>query len=128
MMYNKLIEDCFFHPRHVGALDEKQPLTVHCRAGQEGGNLLIDWYWECSSEGCIKRACFKVVGNPYVIACLEWLCRQLEGVHVDSLPVIEYPFLISELGIPRMQYPVAVQMDALYKKMSLLMKNKCRRL
>lgn len=124
MMYNKIIEECFFYPRHAGVMDVSAPLVSHCRSSQPNQRVLIDLYINCSSDGIIKKMNFKAKGNPYVIGAMEWLCRQTEGQQIQSLSLINYQLLIKELGIPTNQYPVALQIEEIYKETVVLMKKK----
>lgn len=125
MMYNKIVQDCFFLPKHVGVLDLSASLTVHFRSKQINQSMTkIDLYLQCTETALIYKACFKTIGNPYVIAALEWLCRQIEGRALDNLPLINYQILIKELEIPTHQYPVAIQVEDVYKEVLTLMKKK----
>lgn len=124
MMYNKSVQDCFFLPRHIGVLDLKSPYTVHYRSGQQNQINIIDLYLQCFENKKISRACFKANGNPYMIAALEWLCRQIEGRDLKDLPVFSYQVLIKELEIPIHQYPVALQVEGIYKEVLTLMNDK----
>lgn len=125
MMYNKVVQDCFFLPRHVGLMDLSAPLTVHFSSSQKNQSFTtIDLYLQCIKNGLIKRACFRATGNPYVIAGLEWLCRQIEGRSLDNLAPINYQLLIKELEIPTNQYPIALQVEDVYKEVLALMKKK----
>lgn len=123
-MYNILVQDCFFHPEHVGELDSEEPLIAHYRITQQKPSIIIDFYIQCSSTGFIKKACFKAKGNPYVIAAMEWLCRVVEGAELLNPPVIHYQQLINELEIPTSQYPVALLIEDIYKEILALMKKK----
>lgn len=125
MIYNKIVQDCFFQPRHVGVLDTTQPLTVLFSSRQQNpSNTLIDLSMQCTKNGLVKKICFKVTGNPYVVAALEWLCRQIEGRQFTDLPVIDYLLLIKELEIPNKHYPIALQVENVYKEVLVLMKKK----
>lgn len=115
MMYNEITEDCFFNPRHVGRIDIAKPNTAHVRVNKSG--LAIALYLEYSTQRIIKKACFKASGNPYVIGCLEWLCRQIEGLSLDELPEINYQLFVKVLAIPIEKYPSAVQVDFLFKEL-----------
>lgn len=126
MMYNKIVEEYFFLPRHVGVIATDTPLSVHFRSGQPEQSVLIGLYMSCASDGLIKKMTFKAKGNPYVIAAMEWLCRQVEGVTIDKLPSIDYQLLIKELKIPMNQYPVALQIEDVYKETVVLMKKKLK--
>ncbi len=136
MMYNELVEDCFFLPRHVGILDLQAPLTVHFVSIQKNQSITrIDLYVQCAENALIRKACFKATGNPYVIAALEWLCRQIEGKKLDCLEWRSdqknnpqdkqlYQILVKELEIPQNQYPIALQVEDVYKEVFTLMKKK----
>ncbi|CEG57176.1 iron-sulfur cluster assembly scaffold protein [Legionella fallonii] len=125
MMYNERVEDCFFLPRHVGILDLNVPLTVHFSSIQKNQSVTrIDLYLQCTGDTLITKACFKATGNPYVIAALEWLCRQIEGRKLDCLKEMNYQILVKELEIPQNQYPIALQVEDVYKEVFTLMKKK----
>lgn len=125
MMYNQIVKDCFFLPRHVGTLDVENPLVSHTHSGHKNQTKVIEFYMQCrDSDGEIVKACFKANGNPFVIAALEWICREIEGQHLAHLPVISYQILIKVLEIPTSQYPVALLVEGVYKDSLLLMKNK----
>lgn len=125
MMYNKVVEDCFFLPRHAGVIDLTAPLTVHFSSSQKNQSLTkIELYVQCTKNGVISKACFKAVGNPYVIAALEWLCRQIEGVQIENLSPFNYQVLIKELAMPMKHYPIALQVEDVYKEILVLMRKK----
>lgn len=124
MMYNKIVQECFFSPVHVGIIALDAPLSVHCRSPETGKGVLIDFYLQCTADKIVHKACFKAIGNPYVIASLEWLCRQIEGKNLDQLPPINYQMLVNELEIINTQYPVAIQVESVYKEALVLMRNK----
>jgi nitrogen fixation NifU-like protein len=123
-MYNKNVEDCFFHPNHIGVMDLSDLYTVHCRHENPGQVVLVDFYLQCTQDRIISRACFKASGNPYVIAALEWLCRLTEGRQLDEVAPIDYKTLVNELEIPHAQYPLALQIGTVYKDLLALMKKK----
>lgn len=121
MMYNKLVETCFFSPHHVGEIDTTKDFTVHSRTHKNNQGILIDFSLRCSHEGLIQCARFKAVGNPFVIASLEWLCRQIEGKLITNLPELTYKTLVQQLNIPTFYYPVAIQVEEVYKEALRLM-------
>ncbi|WP_298623993.1 iron-sulfur cluster assembly scaffold protein [uncultured Legionella sp.] len=126
MMYNKVVEDCFFHPEHVGVLEASDPLVAHYsyKMMHQKTISMIELYIECSRDGLIRTACFKSNGNPYVLAALEWLCQNIEGTNLDSPPSINYQVLINVLDIPNSQYPVALVIEDVYKEtLALMQKN-----
>lgn len=117
MMYNKNIEDCFFSPNHSDVIDLDQPYSSHYRSAQSGKNVVIDLYMLCSVDKAVLKACFKAVGNPYLIAGLEWLCRRIEGLNLTQLLPSYYEQIITDLEIPAHQYPIAVLIDTTYKEL-----------
>jgi len=126
MMYNEIIRDCFFFPRHVGVIDLSLPVSVVVKNNLKNKDN-IELYMHCSQDGTMQSVCFKSNGNPYVIAGLEWLCRELEGKNINSLPQINYQLMIKELAIPTVQYPVALRIEKAYKEILLLMQKKLER-
>ena len=124
MMYNKIVNDFFFAPQHVGTIDLLDPLVVCFRSNREHCSVVIELYIQCNNKGLITKACFKTNGNPYVIACLEWLCRQMIDKEIDKLPCFNYQLLMKELEIPTSQYPVTLQIEEAGKEALLLMKKK----
>lgn len=121
MIYNKIVQDCFFSPRHVGLVDLEHPFSAVFKNNQKGQGS-IEFYMQCSPDGVIVRACFKTNGNPYLIASLEWLCRQVEGKTIDNAPRIDYRQLVKELEIPVVHYPVALRVMDVYKEVILIMR------
>ena len=124
MLYNKLVQDCFFQPRHVGTLDLTEPLVSYYRIEQQKPRVIIDLYIQCSCIGLITKVCFKANGNPFVIAAMEWLCRRVEGTDVMKPESVNHQLLINELEIPLSQYPVALLIEDVYKESLILMKKK----
>lgn len=121
MMYNNIVCDCFFSPRHVGIVSLNNPRAVVVKNMQKG-QVAIEFYVQCNPNGIIERACFKTNGNPYVVASLEWLCRQLEGKNIQSVPDIDYLLIIKTLNIPVAQYPIALRIVEVYKEAVLFFK------
>lgn len=117
MSYNKKVERCFFHPRHVGKLDVNQAGVVHHRRGIPGEGDVYDLYLCVEPTGLITRACFQAFGNPYLIAALELVCQLLEGTMIDEHPKCDYSWLLSELEIPNTRYAVALQVDDGYREL-----------
>ena len=120
-MYNKVVEDCFFAPRHVGVLDETIPFVVHYRSAQQNDTAVIDFYIQCNEHKKIIKAFFKTNGNPYLIAAMEWLCRSIEEKSLDEVSAFNYQVLIRELEIPLNQYPIALQVEGVLKQGLALM-------
>lgn len=124
MMYNKLVEDCFFYPRHVGSMQQSEPLVVCFKSNQQNQAMNIELFLQCNESGLIIKARFTSNGNPYVIAAMEYLCRRIEGLVLGNLPEITYQDLIKELEIPTSQYPFALCVMGVYKEVLVLMKKK----
>ncbi len=124
MMYNQIVEQYFFYPEHTGVIDLSNPLSAHLRRGQRQQGMLIDFYMQCAGDGLIQKVCFKAMGNPYTIASLEFLCRHLEGENISSLPEFNYSMLVKIMDIPNTQYPVALQVEEIYKEILVLMRQK----
>lgn len=127
MMYNKTVQSCFFSPQHIGVLDLNQDFSVAAKS-QHKGQAMVEFYMQCGPDRFIRRACFKTNGNPYLIAGLEWLCRQLEGQSLDKLPPIDYQLLVKELDIPVTQYPLALRVVTIFKEILMLMNSRFVRL
>lgn len=81
----------------------------------------IEFYMQCDGHKVIQNVRFKTNGNPYLIAGLEWLCRQIVGQDIDNAAAIDYQKLIKELDIPMTQYPLAVRILDVFKKTLVLM-------
>ncbi|MFA5959322.1 MAG: iron-sulfur cluster assembly scaffold protein [Tatlockia sp.] len=122
-MYNKLVESCFFAPQHVGVITQSNPFVFHCRSGARGRGDFFDLYL-LAKEGKITQGRFKAYGNPYLIAGLEWLCRQLEGSDVNQHPCYTHLDFAKQLGIPKTRYSVALQLEDGYREIILLMQFK----
>ncbi|CEK11222.1 iron-sulfur cluster assembly scaffold protein [Legionella hackeliae] len=126
MMYNELVEHCFFSPEHVGTVDKSEPLTVYYRSGEAGRGDVFDFYLQCNEQGLILKARFKAYGNPYLVAAAELVCKQLEGNNIDEHPQFDYSWLVEQLEIPRTRYPVALQIDDGYREIVKTMKEKLK--
>lgn len=111
-----------FLPEHVGIIDLNNH-TVAVKNNQKSQGT-IELYMQCGQDRVIQRICFKTNGNPYLIAGLEWLCRQIEGKQIDELPPIDYQLLVKELNIPVTQYPLALRIFSVFKETLILMNNK----
>lgn len=122
MMYNELVEQYFFNPKHVGIVDLSQPFTVSYRNGDQGRGDIIELSIHCDSQGLVINAFFKAYGNPYLIAAAEWLCRFLERSKIDEQPQFDYMMLIQILAIPKTRYSIALQIEDSYREVILKMK------
>ncbi|WP_028387597.1 iron-sulfur cluster assembly scaffold protein [Legionella fairfieldensis] len=122
MMYNEIVESCFFRPEHVGSVDLTQPLSVYYRCGEAGRGDICDFYLLCDEKGLVLQARFKAYGNPYLIAAAEWLCQHVEGSLLETHPCFDYASLVKELAIPANRYFVALQIEDGYKELVTMMK------
>jgi len=124
MMYNKIVEECFFYPKHVGVIDTAKPYSVCCSGNLLNQGVQVALYLECSPDHVIESARFKATGNPYVIAALEWLCRQIEGRDFRQLPTIDYQVLVKVLEIPQPMYALSIHLIDIYQQALALMVKK----
>ena len=127
MMYNEIVQTCFFAPTHVGVLDLSKPLTLHYHRGEVGLGGVLDFYLLCDKGGLVLKARFKAYGNPYLIAGAEWLCQQLEGSLIEEHPQFDSVLLLQKLAIPKARYPVALQIVEGYREMVFIMKEMVKR-
>lgn len=125
MMYNKVVEDYFFKPRHVGTLDHSAPRTVYFSNAHYKQNLVINWSMQCDSTGKVCAMCFKSNGNPYVIAALEHLCRVTVEKQINELHWRDDE-LIELLAAPFNQVPALLQVQEAYKEVLNLMNKKLK--
>ncbi|MDP1604803.1 MAG: iron-sulfur cluster assembly scaffold protein [Legionella sp.] len=108
MIYNELVENCFFEPKHVGMMDCHLKNTLCHQVGNVSQREYFDLYLSFDETGQILKACFKAYGNPYLIAGVEWVCRQLEGTLINEHPKFDYHFVVQKLAIPKSYYPIAL--------------------
>ncbi|KTD78428.1 iron-sulfur cluster assembly scaffold protein [Legionella waltersii] len=124
MMYNDIVQDCFFNPLHVGTLDLKNPFVVGLQREQLGQQNCVSFFVQCSAKGVILQASFKCNGNPYMIAALEWICRQSEGKQLDGISKFSHDELIKLFEIPTKYYPAAIYIEGICKEIQNLMMKK----
>ncbi|MFC3907869.1 iron-sulfur cluster assembly scaffold protein [Legionella dresdenensis] len=124
MNYNKIVESCFFQPKHIGVLDLSLPFTVTVRAGDPEHGEFFDLYWQSNEAGQIVRTCFKAYGNPYLIAALEWVCRHCEQTSLTGHPSLDYRLLVEKLEIPAQLYAIALKVEKSYKDIVNLMNSR----
>ncbi len=115
MMYNKVLEDCFFSLNHGGCTLDEQKNTVCYQSQLPGPSGSIEISIQCDEGGLISRACFRAQGNPYLLAALEWVCRQIEGEPLSLHPRLDYQQLVDILEMPTTQYPVAIRVENVYR-------------
>lgn len=127
MMYNKLVQECFFKARHVGVIGHLVPNRVSYRAEYSNSTLVIELYLQCNDEGQVVHMCFKTNGNPYMIAALEYLCRQSTGKQLSTLAPLNSAEAIRLLEIPKHQTPLLLQVADVYKEVLVLMTNQLKR-
>ena len=126
MNYNQLVLDCFFSLKHGGFIETCPPETylVSYKSSSQDERVLIALYLNCSKEGLIKEIKFKAKGPPYVIAAMEWLCREINQGFIGGLPDIHYSHVVTALDIPQIHYPIALKVIEVYKKALSLVKEK----
>jgi nitrogen fixation protein NifU and related proteins len=125
MMYNKIVHDFFFFPLHIGTLDCLLPRTVYFRSEQLSQNIITDLYMQCDEDHTIRSMCYKTNGNPFMIASLEWLCRQAIGKLCDGL-YLNSEELIKILEIPANQTFLILYIKDVYAEILILMNNALR--
>lgn len=113
MKYNQLVETFFFNPEHVGIL-ESLPWTIKVSRGSVSSGNYFDLYLRINPRGMIEKATFKAFGVPYLIAGLEWICRQAKGCFINQALLWNYQTLIQVLDLPHSQYPLALLMEKGY--------------
>lgn len=122
MHYNSLVEELFFNTQHEGKLE--QGPDVVCGAIDLAKTKSIHLYLAFDKQGNILKTAFKVSGNPYLVAGLEWLCRKLEGRNMIAVPTLDYQLIMQELAIPKNSYPTALLIVEIGKETLKLMKMK----
>lgn len=120
MSYNQLVEDCFFYPKHVG-IPDSNPLwfRVFSDINDKSGKGRFCLYMSMDNAGNIVQARFKAQGNPYLIAGLEWLCRQSEGVCLKEQKSPDYRALVNALEIPVTYYAEALLIEKAWRQLML---------
>lgn len=121
MMYNKMVEACFFFPKHVGDLSEG-PGVAQCYSAQPSPGAVIKLFMHCDHQQRVTRMCFKATGNPYVIAALEWLCREMEGKLLNELPELNHQLISTQLDIPVAKNPLLFQIEGVFRDLVARMK------
>jgi nitrogen fixation NifU-like protein len=76
----------------------------------------------CDEQLIVHSMRFKTNGNPYMIASLEWVCRQSAGKNLNQL-YINCDELIKILEIPLNQSPITLQVQDVYKEVINLMRS-----
>lgn len=123
MMYNKLVEELFFSPKHVGVLDLSEPRTVYFSNAQFSKEVVVSLYMQCDEANLVSAISFTTNGNPYVIASLEWLCREVFGKKIEHWS-FNYDEAIKLFNVPFNQAPVILHVQNVYKEVLMLMKKK----
>ena len=122
MMYNKIVRDCFFNPQHAGSLDLSLSRTAFFSTAEFSQDTVIELYMHCDELYTVHSMRFRSNGNPYVIAALEWLCRQSVGNNLNQLNC-DFGGLSKVLEIPFNQSPLLLQVQDVYKELLSLMNN-----
>ena len=123
MNYNKLTTSLFFDLQHVGELDCALPMTV-CSRISVAKNQCSELYLACDQNGWITQAYFKALGEPYLIAGLEWLCRNIVHTSIETHPNIDHAMIVDALSIPEAQYAVALLVETNYRQAIQLLTQK----
>jgi nitrogen fixation NifU-like protein len=123
-MYNKLVQECFFNPQHVGVLDVSQTNTVFFSNAHYTQNAVIELYMQCDEQQIVRSMRFKTNGNPYMIATLESLCKQSVGKNFNQL-YFNGEELIKILEIPFKQSPVTLQVQDVFREVISLIRICC---
>ena len=115
MIYNKAVEDLFFNTQHAGVLNCAEPFTVCSRIGLEK-NKCSELYLACDERGLIAKAVFKAMGDPFLLAGFEWLCRKIEHTPLAAHPCLDYSMIVDALSIPQIRYSAAVLIETSYRQ------------
>lgn len=116
MMYNLLVEQLFFDLRHAGEISENEAGRQVYESGAAGQSALIKLSISFDQLNCMTKVRFKAYGNPYLLAAMEWLCRQLEGRNVQDCEKLEWQRLIALFDMPKTQQGLALRIVDLYDK------------
>ena len=114
MMYNKLVKTCFFDIRQGGSIEELSSEQCVIKHFSEKAGQSMEISLACSKVGVIECARFRAQGGPFVIAGLEYLCRQLEGSALEKHPCFSYQEFIALFEIPDNLFPQALRIEDLY--------------
>lgn len=121
MIYNEKVETLFFDTQHAGVLDCTEPLTVCSRLSLDK-NKCSELYLSCDEKGVITRLSFKALGDPYLLAGFEWLCREVENTKLDAHPSVDYSTIVAALSIPKINYAAAVLVETNYRQAITLLR------
>jgi nitrogen fixation NifU-like protein len=106
----------------VGGLDVSIPGVVFFSNAAFSQGVLIDLYLHSDGNHTVLDMRFKTNGNPYVIAALEWLCRQSVGKKLELLSFNREEY-INLLALPFNQVPLVMQIEDVYKEIVSLIIN-----
>lgn len=122
MIYNELIEELFFFPKHVGVINTDDTDWVKYSAFTHT-KTCIELYLQWDSKGFIKNLYFKTNGSPYTIAGLEWMCRKYVGTDLNSDLIFNNAELMLILHIPNTHFSLAIQITKAFDELIILAKN-----
>ena len=128
MNHTELVEKYFFNTEHVGELPLNDNSTVHTRVGSKEQAEYFELYVKLSPPGApsaIKQACFKASGSPYLIAALEWLCREIESRGREVLKHFQPQELQRLFKISARNYPTALLIDKGCKQLLQSLEKMC---
>ncbi|PJD96401.1 MAG: hypothetical protein CK426_05160 [Legionella sp.] len=120
MLYNDLVRDCFFYPRHVGCLDLSIPCTVLASAQCSSSRVRIVLSMRCNVQQEVESMQFKTNGNPYQIALLELLCRSSIGKKINQLNT-DLKSFVDQLSAPFQVLPGLYTVQNTYLELIQLM-------
>lgn len=109
--YNELTKKLFFAPEHAGKLDAPASKTIISRFEAPGAKVSLTLLAE---EGLILQARFQAMGEPFLIAGLEWICQNIQHSSLNIHPKTLHSDLISALEIPKTRYSVAFLVESCY--------------
>ena len=76
MMYNEIVENCFFNPEYAG-FDESRFRRILEYFPANTSNKMVFAIGKDAADFSLSLR-FKASGNPYVLAAAEWICRQFK--------------------------------------------------
>ncbi|MCC5791136.1 MAG: hypothetical protein JJT82_00800 [Legionellaceae bacterium] len=115
MMYNHMVEDCFFNARHAGFDDRKKQSGVRVlRYAPANALVRVQWFLCRSEDGTMQSIRYRVTGNPYIMAAVEWMARCGQGKKKSDMPSCDWHFWQKLLDIPRPQLASALQIQEIW--------------
>lgn len=100
MIYSETLRDHFENPRHVGRLDDSAADVGTGWAGSEDTGGVLRIQIRAGAGGLISEARFQAYGPPALIAAGSWLCEAVVGGNLEAAQNIDYPAIVTALGLP----------------------------